>query len=167
MLLTGHGRFRTDRVPLDALRRPPVMPLCDISCKSKHNTTSSPRSMPWIAAVDECDNFSKAPKSPQISLLCTPVLSGSYDIWGGTHATNPLNSNTINTTFTAYLTEIHETTCFALQIKRQSSLPTVRRSAKFETLAFDSGITSHSNATGVDTATATPCAKSCATSQLD
>jgi len=123
--------------------------------------------MPRITAVDEYDNFLKAPKTPQISILCTPVLTGCYDFGGGTHATNPLNTNTINTTFTAYLTEIHETTCFALQIKRHSSLPTVRRSAKLEALAFDSGITSHSNATGVDTATATSCGKSSATSQFD
>jgi len=35
--LTGNGHLRTDRVPLDAIRRSHVMPLCDIFCKSKHN----------------------------------------------------------------------------------------------------------------------------------
>jgi len=36
--------------------------------------------MPRITAVDECGFFSKAPKTPQISLLYTPGLSGSYDV---------------------------------------------------------------------------------------
>jgi len=137
------------------------------SVNSNITATSFPRSMPRIRAVDECDYFSKAPKTPQISLLCTPVLSGSYDDSGGTHATNPQNTNTVYNTFTAYLTEMHDTTCFALQIKRPSSLPTARRSAKLEALAFDSGITSHSNANGVDTATATPCGQNSIISQLD
>jgi len=110
--------------------------------------------------------FAKVPITSKISILCTPVLSGSYDVRGGTHGTNPLNTNTIYITFTAYLTEMHETTCFTLQIKRPSSLPTVRRSAKLEAVAFDSGIISHSNATGVDTATATPCGQNSVKSHL-
>jgi len=137
------------------------------SVNSNITTTSFPRCMPRIAAVDECDYFSEAPKTPQISILCTSVLSGSYDVWGGTHVTNPLNTNTIYITFTDYLTEMNETKCFALQIKRPSSLPTGRRSAKLGALAFDSGITSHSNATGRDTTTATPCGQKSVTSQLD
>jgi hypothetical protein len=36
--------------------------------------------MPRITAVDERDYFSKAPKTPQISIFYTPVLSGSYDV---------------------------------------------------------------------------------------
>jgi hypothetical protein len=119
--------------------------------------TCFPISLPRIANFDELITFSKEPITSQISILCTPVLSGSYDVWGGTHVTNPLNTNTIYVTFTAYLTEMLETTCFALQINRHSSLPTARRSANLEDLAFDSGMTFHSNATGVDTATATPC----------
>jgi hypothetical protein len=43
-------------------------------------TTSFPRSMQRITDVDVCDYFSKAPKTPQISIICTPVLSGSYDV---------------------------------------------------------------------------------------
>jgi len=173
MLLTGNGHLRTDRVPLDAFRRSHVMPLCDIFCKSKHNhhTLSTlyakDYSCWWMWLLFESAQI------PQISILCTPVLSGSYDVWGGTHGTNSLKTNTIYITFTAYLTQMHETTCFALQIKRTSSLPTVRnqtdinnyrRRAKLKALAYDLRITSWSNATGVDTATATPCAKSSATS---
>ena len=75
--------------------------------------------------------FLKAPITSQISILCTLVLSGSYDVWGGTHVSNPLKTNTFYITFTAYLTVMHETTCFALQIKRHFSLPTAHRSAKF------------------------------------
>jgi len=71
---------------------------------------------------------------------------------------------------------MHKTTCFALQVKRPSSLPTVhdqtdivkqRRSAHLEALEFDSRITSHSNATARDTATVTPCGQNGATSQMD
>ena len=126
--------------------------------------TCFPLSLPRIAAV-ELITFLKESITSQISILWTPLIFGSYDVWGGTHDTNPLNKNTNK--FTAYITEMHEKTCFALQIKRHSSLPTARRSAKLEALAFDSGVTSDSNATGVDTATATPCGKSSATSQLD
>jgi len=46
--------------------------------------------MPRITAVDECDNFPKTLKTSQMLLFWTPLLSGSYDVWGGTHATNPL-----------------------------------------------------------------------------
>ena len=126
--------------------------------------TCFPLSLPRIAAV-ELITFLKEPIISQISILCTPLISGSYDVWGGTHVTNPLNTNTIYITFTDYLTEMNETTCFALQIKRHSSLPTVRRSAKLGALAFDSGISSHSNAIGLDTATATPCGQNSVTSQ--
>jgi len=68
-------------------------------------------------------------------------------------------------TFSNSVTEMHETTCFVLQVKKPSSLPTVldqtdivmwRRSAKLEALAFDSEVTSHRSAIGRDT-TATPC----------
>jgi len=52
--------------------------------------------------------------------------------------------------------------CFALQVKRHASLPTVRNQTdiimwrtceKLEDFAFDTGIISHSNALGSDTAT--------------
>jgi hypothetical protein len=66
-----------------------------------------------------------------------------------------------------YIPQTSTTACFALKIKRPTSLPTVRRCAKLEALAFDSRITSYSNATGVDTATATPCGQNSVTSQLD
>jgi hypothetical protein len=87
-------------------------------------TTLFPRPMPRITAVDVYYYSSKAPKIPQISMLCIRVLSDSYDVWGCTHANSPLNTYTIYITFTAYLTEMHETKCFALQIKRPSTLPT-------------------------------------------
>jgi len=48
--------------------------------------------MPRITAVDEFDNFSKAPKTSQMLLFWTTVLSGNYDVGGGTHATNPLKT---------------------------------------------------------------------------
>jgi hypothetical protein len=116
--------------------------------------TCFPISVPRIAAVCECDNVCKSAHNLTNTDIFTPVLSGSYDVWGGTHDINTLNTYTIYIIFTAYLTEMHETTCFTLQINRPSSLPTVRRSAKLGVPAFDSGITSHSNATGVVTATA-------------
>jgi hypothetical protein len=96
-----------------------------LSVSQNITTTLFPRSMPRITAVDEYYYFSKVPKIPQISIICTPFLSVSYDVWGGTDATNPTNTNTIYITFTAHLTEMHETKCFAIQIKRPSSLPTV------------------------------------------
>jgi hypothetical protein len=45
--------------------------------------------MPRIAAVDECDNFFESAQNFQMLLFWTPVLSGSFVVWGGTHATNP------------------------------------------------------------------------------
>jgi hypothetical protein len=96
------------------------------SVNSNITTTLFPRSMLRITVLDEYYYFSKLPKFPQISIFCTPVSSGSYDVWGGTLANKPLNTNTIYITFTAYLTEMHETKCFALQINRPSPLPTVR-----------------------------------------
>jgi hypothetical protein len=95
-------------------------------------------------------------------------VSGSYHKGGGASDINTLKtSKKIYITFTAYLTDMHERSCFALQTKRRTSLPTVRRSAKLDASAFDSRITSHGNATGVDTATATPCGQNSVTSQLD
>ena len=46
--------------------------------------------MPRITAVDECDNFSKALKTSQMLLFWTPTLTSRYDVWGDTHAINPL-----------------------------------------------------------------------------
>jgi hypothetical protein len=100
-----------------------------------------------------------------VGIVASGLVSGSYYNRGGASDINTLKtSKKIYFTFTDYLTEMHETTCFALQIKRHSSLPTVRRTAKLEALAFDSGITSHSNAIGIDTATATPCGQKSVTS---
>ena len=115
------------RLPPPPIRQQ-VMKLSELFYKLNPNinTTSFPRSLPRITAVDECDYIPKAPKIPHISILCIPVLSGSYHVWGSTHVTNPLNTNTIYITFTAYLTEMHQKICFALEIKRPSSLPTVR-----------------------------------------
>jgi hypothetical protein len=71
------------------------MPLRDSFLNLISNITnpSFPRSMPRNRAVDECDYiFSKAPKISQMLPICTPLLSDSYDILGGTHATNPLKT---------------------------------------------------------------------------
>ena len=75
-------------------------------------------------------------------------------------------------TFTSYLTEMHETTSFAPEVKVPPSLPTVRNqidivknrsSAKLEALGFHSRITSNSNTIWRDTASATPCGRNSAT----
>jgi len=60
----------------------------------------------------------------QNSATSNSVLSGSYDVWGGTHATNPLKKKTVYITFACYLAEMRVNTCFALQVNRPSSLPT-------------------------------------------
>jgi len=41
----------------------------------------------------------------QMLLFWPPLLSGGYDVWGGTHATNPLKTKRIYTTFTSYVTK--------------------------------------------------------------
>jgi hypothetical protein len=103
-----------------------------------------------------------------VGIVASGLVSGSYYNGGGASDINNLKtSKKIYITFTAYLTEMHEATCFVLQIKKHSSLPTVRRIAKLKALAFDSEITSHSNINGVDTSTATPCGQNSVTSQLD
>jgi len=79
-------------------------------------------------------------------------------------------------TLTSYFTDVQERTCLALQVKRPSSLPTVRdqtdivkqrRNTKLEALAFDTRIMSHSDAMGCDTTTATPCAQNSSKSPKD
>jgi len=65
---------------------------------------------PRITGVDECHNFSKTLRTSQMLLFWPPLLSGSYNVWGGTHATDPLKTKIIYITFP----EMHETTCFAL-----------------------------------------------------
>jgi len=60
-----------------------------------------------------------------------------------------------------------ETTCFAVQVKRLSSLPTDRRSGNLEAIAFDLGRTSHNNATVSETTRAAPCGQNSATLQMD
>jgi len=83
-----NGTLRTDRVPHDVLPRPQVMARCDnfFNLNSNISNTNFPHSVPRSAAVDECDNLSKAPKTSQILLFYTPVLSCRYDVWEGTHA---------------------------------------------------------------------------------
>jgi len=123
-----NGTLRTDRVPPDALHRPQVVARCDIFFNSNLNiiNTSIPHSMPRIKTVDECDNLQKAPKTSQILLFYTPVLSDRYDVWEGTHATNPLKIKD-NLHHIHFLP--HRDACeylFAPQVKKPSSLPTVR-----------------------------------------
>jgi len=122
------GLFRTVPESLDALLRLHLMPIRKFSFNLYWNITNTtfPLSMPRITALDEWDNFSKPVKTSQMLLFWTPPLSSSYDVWGGTLATNPLKIKRIYVTFTSYLTEMRETTCFALQVKRPSSLPAVR-----------------------------------------
>jgi ribosomal protein S10 len=71
---------------------------------------------------------------------------------------------------------MHETTSFAVEVKRPSSLPTVRnqtdivkerRSSKAEAQAFDSGITSHRNTIGIETTRATTCGQKSAKSKME
>jgi len=122
------GLFRTVPESLDALLRLHLMPIRNFFFNLYWNITNTtfPLSMPRITALDEWDNFSKPVKTSQILLFWTPRLSSSYDVWGGTLATNPLKIKRIYVTFTSYLTEMRDTTCFALQVKIPSSLPAVR-----------------------------------------
>jgi len=86
------GSYRTVRQSLDALLRIYVMPIRDFSFNLNWNisNTTYPLSMPRITAVDEWDYFSKALKTSQSLLFRNLVLSGSYDVWEGTHATSLL-----------------------------------------------------------------------------
>jgi hypothetical protein len=89
-----NGTLRTYLVPPDALPWPQVMARCDIFFNLISNITNTtiPHSMSRITGVDECNNLLKAPKISQMLLFCAPVLSGSYDVWGGRHATKPLKT---------------------------------------------------------------------------
>ena len=93
LILYVAKRKRTDRVPPDALPKPQAMPLRDffLNLNSKITNTSFPHSVSRTAAVDELV-VSKAPEYSQISLFSTPVLSGSYDVWGGTRDTKPMKT---------------------------------------------------------------------------
>jgi hypothetical protein len=103
---------------------------------------------------------------PFVGIVASGLVPGSYSSGGGASDINTLKtSKKIYITLTAYLTDMHERTYFALHIKRPTFLPTVRRRAKMDALVFDSRVTSHNKATGVDTAT--PCGKNSVTSQLD
>ena len=88
------GNLRTDRVPQDGLPWPQVMALFDIffSLNSIITNTIISHSMPRSRAIDERHNLSKEPKTSQMLLFWTPVISSSYDVWWGTHATNPLKT---------------------------------------------------------------------------
>jgi len=59
----------------------------------------------------------------RILLFWPPLLSGGYDVWGGTHATNPLKTKRIYITFTSYVTEMLETTCFFTVSSWQNRCP--------------------------------------------
>jgi len=48
--------------------------------------------MPQNTAVDERDNLSKSFKTSEMLRFWSTVLSGSYDVWGGTHATKHLKT---------------------------------------------------------------------------
>jgi len=102
------GPFRTGREQLVTLLRFQVLPLCCTFFNLNSNLTiiSFLHSMPRITGADECYNFSKALKTSQMLLFWTPLLSGGYDVWGGTHATNPLKTKRIYITFTSYVTEM-------------------------------------------------------------
>ena len=84
------GRFRSGREPLLTLLRYQVMPLRGtfFNLNSNITVTSVLHSMSRITGVDEHHNFSKALKTSQMLLFWPPLLSGGYDVWGGTHATN-------------------------------------------------------------------------------
>ena len=119
------GPFQTDRVPLDALLILQETPLRDLFFNLNSNIINTSLHslchwMPLLMIV--IDNFSKALKISQMLVLWTPTLSRRHDVWGSTHATNLLKTKTISITFT----EMHETTCFALQVKGPSSLSTDR-----------------------------------------
>ena len=88
------GPFRTARESLEALLRLHVMLIRDFFFNLNWNITNTnfPLSMPRIAAVNEREKFSKALKSSQILVIWPPVLSSSYDVWGGTHAPKPLQT---------------------------------------------------------------------------
>jgi hypothetical protein len=90
-------RFRTVRESLDALLSLHVMPLRDFFFNLNWNKTNTtfPISVPRITAVDEWDNYSQTLKTSQMLLFWSPVLSGNYEIWGGTHANNPLKTKEI------------------------------------------------------------------------
>ena len=65
-----------------------------------------------------------------VGIVASGLISGGYYRGGGASDINFLKTiKTIHITFTSYITEKHETTYFALQVKRTSSLLTVRRSA--------------------------------------
>jgi hypothetical protein len=58
----------------------------------KEFNTKIPLSITRITAADEGNNFSKTLKTSQILLFRTPLLSGNYDVWGGTLDTNRLKT---------------------------------------------------------------------------
>ena len=86
-----YGTFRTDRVSPDGLPWPHVMANCVnfFNLNSNITITTIPHSMPRSTAADE---HTESAKTSQMLLFCTLALSGSYDVWGGTHATNPLKT---------------------------------------------------------------------------
>jgi len=88
------GNLQTDLVSPDALPRPQEIAGCDIifNLNSNITITTISHSMPRSRAIDERHKLSKAPKSSQMLLFWTPVISSSYDVWWGTHATSPLKT---------------------------------------------------------------------------
>jgi hypothetical protein len=59
-------------------------------------------------------------------LILSLVLSGTYEVWGGTNASNSPKAKKIYNILTAYLTELYVKMFFALQVKKPAFLPTVR-----------------------------------------
>ena len=105
---SGHGPLTNRSGVTRCLYRPQVMPLynCDLSevffiFNSNINNTSAPT-------------------------YFVPLFYPAVMMFEETHANNTLKQKTIKVTFTSYLTDMQETTCLALQVKRPSSLPTDR-----------------------------------------
>jgi hypothetical protein len=116
--------------------------------------------------VDERHNSSQVPKISQMFHFCTPVISSSYDVWGGTHATNPLQTKTIYSKSHLILHScMRMSSCstgkeaFLLTdcLQNKTYIIKWRTCQGLEATAFDTGINSHSNALGSDATTATPC----------
>jgi len=83
-----------DRVPSDALPRPQVTVRCDIffSLNSDITIQQFHTLCHGIQLLMNAITSRKRPKISQMLIFCTPVLSDSYDVWGGTHATKPLKT---------------------------------------------------------------------------
>jgi hypothetical protein len=121
--------------------------------------------MPRIAAVGVCD-FRKRPKRHRYRYF-RPLFYPALMVFEEVNVTLPVwRQTTFYITFTSYFTKMHEKTCSSLQVKRFSTLSTVRRSGNLEAFAFVSGRISHSKATVGETTRAAPCGQNSATLQM-